>query len=166
MRSVTTARPSRHRKTPVGVRFKSTHARVSTITCTQTNVYTRRTLLQTNTHRVHKPTVSVGVIAGAAATVAGPMFPFATCLAGSGIGRHPRCIITVPAQINCCRVNPQLRSCTLHLITPRYTSSPSHLNFSVRGAVEQPVYPSKVKGVITVYVFESGTLGVFSCISN
>ncbi|XP_050054918.1 uncharacterized protein LOC114131113 isoform X2 [Aphis gossypii] len=27
------------------------------------------------------------------------MFPFATCLAGSGIGRHPRWVITVPAQV-------------------------------------------------------------------
>ncbi|XP_060851222.1 uncharacterized protein LOC132929703 isoform X2 [Rhopalosiphum padi] len=27
------------------------------------------------------------------------MFPFATCLAGSGIGRHTRCVITVPAQV-------------------------------------------------------------------
>jgi len=93
----------RRRVAPVGVRFKSTHTRAGkyTITCTQTDVYTRRrTLLQTNTHRVHESTVSVGVIAGAAATAAGPMFPFATCLAGSGIGRHPRWVITVPAQVS------------------------------------------------------------------
>lgn len=78
-----------------------TRAGKYTITCTQTNVYTRRrTLLQTNTHRVYESTVSVGVIAGAAATAAGPMFPFATCLAGSGIGRHPRWVITVPAQVS------------------------------------------------------------------
>lgn len=82
-------------------RPKCARAHVHLHTPTLTHAYTR-VHLRTRTHtfeQTHTRRLSVGVIAVAAATAAGLMFPFATCPA-AGNSRHPQWVIIVPTQVS------------------------------------------------------------------